>query len=406
MRRAPIFSIIFLDEIAINIGFPVLTFLCFDKKSSLFAFSTNHAIRSYWYGVLNALPFIIATFSVPVLCWLSDYYGRKKILLFGSLGVFVLAIFTAVGIIYGIIVLLVIGCIIQGLCSRIRAVALAVIGDISSNKNKIINMGYLQFYIASGALIGPLIGGFFADRFLFRQLNFSLPYLITAAFGLLTFLVTMFFFKETLAKSIERKINFQEIFYLLKNPIILKTSLILLLTQISWRIYYQFIPPVLKVHFHYSPQTVGIFIALICFWLTMASSVGLKILDKFFSAKNILYGACVAIFLGLLLANLANYLHSNIFSQILTWMSAAPIAMGDVIIYSLITAFYSNAASKHDQGKVMGINYIIVTIVWSSTGIIGGCLAAININLPIIVAPLTLLGVILWNLPKKISCSA
>ena len=117
----------------------------------------------------------------------------------------------------------------------------------------------------------------------------------------------------------------------------------------------------------------------------------LKILDKIFTAKHILYFAIISELFGLLLANLTNHLPTNIFNQILTWITAAPIAIGDVIIYSLITTFYSDAVSEHDQGKVMGINYIIVTIIWASTGIIGGCLAAININLPIIIAPLTLL---------------
>jgi len=179
--------------------------------------------------------------------------------------------------------------------------------------------------------------------------------------------------------------------HLLKNPTILKISLILLLSQISWRTYYQFIPPVLKMHFHYSPQTVGIFVALVAVWLAIAASIGLKLLDKFFSLKSILYGSCISVFLGLLLANFANHLHASITSQIITWFAVIPIAMGDVIIYSVVNTLYSDAASEHDQGKVMGINYIIVTIVWASTGIIGGLLAAININAPIIFAPLGLL---------------
>jgi len=411
MRRAPIFSIIFLDEIGMNIGFPILTFLCFDKKSSLFAPTVSHAVRSYWYGILNSLPFIIAIFTVPILTWLSDYYGRKKILLVGSLSMLGFSIFASLGIIYGTIALVIIGRIINGICARIQPTALAVIGDISNHKNKIINMGYLQFYISIGAFLGPLIGGYFANRFFFKQLNFSLPYLIAVGFGLLTLLFIVFGFKETLAKHnktamdprfrgddtpgggkpIERRVSFSNIIHLLKNPTILKISLILLLTQISWRTYYQFIPPVLKIHFHYSPQAIGMFIAMIAVWLALATSIGLKLLDKLFTAKNILYGACISVFLGLLLANFANHLHPSILSQIITWFAAAPIAIGDVIIYSLITTFYSNAASEHDQGKAMGINYIIVTIVWASTGILGGCLAAININAPIIFAPISLL---------------
>lgn len=398
MRQAPqknkrlssIFFIIFLDELSMTIGFPVITFLCFDKKSSLFLATTSHAIRSYWYGIINSLPFIIALFSVPLLSWLSDHYGRKNILLLGTFGVTAFSLFTATGIITGTLTLLLLGCIINGICSRIEPVALAVIGDSSKEQNKIIKMGFLQFCIASGAFLGPLIGGFFAHKFLFNKLNYSLPYLIGACFGLSTFLFVLFNFKETLKPSTTRKICFSDTLRLLRNSQVLKISLILLLTQISWRTYYQFIPPVLKIHFHYSPTTIGIFIAVIALWLALASSIGLKLLTKFLSAKKILYASCISIFVGLIIANIANLLNAGICSQILTWFAAAPIAIGDVIAYSLITTFYSNAVSAKDQGKVMGINYIIYGSVWAMTGLIGGGLTAININAPIIFAPISL----------------
>jgi len=398
MRQAPlknkhlksIFIIIFLDEIGMTIGFPILTFLCFDKKSSLFAASVTHAVRSYWYGIFNSLPFMVALVAVPLLSWLSDYYGRKKILLIGSLGVLAFSVFTTFSILYGTITLLVIGCIVNGLFTRVEPTALAVVGDCSNYNNKVTNMGFLQFCISTGAFLGPLIGGYFAERFLFKQLNFSLPYIIGASFAFLSFLFVLFTFKETFCKPIKRKVRFTKILQLFRNPQIIKISILLLLTQISWRIYYQFIPPVLKVHFHYAPQTIGIFIALIAVWLAIASSFGLKLLDKLFTAKKILYGSCSAVFIGLLLAIVANQLHPGILSQILTWLAVIPIAMGDVITYSLITTLYSNAVSEYDQGKIMGINYIIYGSVWAMTGLVGGALAAININAPIIFAPIGL----------------
>jgi MFS family permease len=399
MRQAPhnkknlssIFWIIFLDEIGMTIGFPVLTFLCFDKKSSLFAITTSHAIRSYWYGIINSLPFIIALFSVPLLSWLSDHQGRKRILLLGAFGAFSYAAFTAAGILTGTIFLLIIGCIINGLFSRTEPVALAVIGDSSDDNNKMLRMGLLQFCIAAGAFLGPLIGGYFTERFWFHKLNFSMPYLIGAGFGTLTFVFVLLIFKETLSTHrSKRKISFTDTLSLLRNPQVIKISLALLLIQLSWRTYYQFIPPVLKLHFHYSATIIGIFIAVIALWLALAASLGLKFLANFFTQQQIFHASYITVFCGLLLANIANLLPTGILSQILSWIAAAPIAIGDVISYSLITTFYSNAVAATDQGKVMGINYIIYGSVWAMTGLIGGYLAAINVNAPIMLAPISI----------------
>ena len=43
-----------------------------DKHSTLFAITTSHAVRSYWYGILNALPHLIAIAVVPILGFISE----------------------------------------------------------------------------------------------------------------------------------------------------------------------------------------------------------------------------------------------------------------------------------------------------------------------------------------------
>jgi MFS superfamily sulfate permease-like transporter len=73
--------------------------------------------------------------------------------------------------------------------------------------------------------------------------------------------------------------------------------------------------------------------------------------------------------------------------------------MADVIIFCAITTLYSHAVSPHDQGKVMGLCFIIVSAVWVLTGLLNGLLAGININLPILLTPLAIILVVIM-LPK------
>ena len=52
--------------------------------------------------------------------------------------------------------------------------------------------------------------------------------------------------------------------------------------------------------------------------------------------------------------------------------------MGDVITYCAITTLYSNLVAPSLQGQVMGASFILVSIVWALTALIGGLLIAMN----------------------------
>lgn len=186
------------DHASLNIAFPVLTLLFFDLQSSLFPPDTSHTVRSMWYGLCVAVPHVINIIMTPILSALSDEFGRKRILILGTLGAFLFAITAAFGVLLGSLSLLFLGRIIQGAFSRTNPIAQAVVGDLSAKQNKVLYMGYLQTSISLGAFIGPIMGGYFANQFLFNKLNFSLPYFVAAIFAALSCFIAIFYFKETL----------------------------------------------------------------------------------------------------------------------------------------------------------------------------------------------------------------
>ncbi len=106
------------------------------------------------YGLCVAVPHVFNVFATPVLSALSDVFGRKKILLISTFGAFLFAVTAALGIVYGSLILLFLGRIIQGIFSRTNPIGQAVVGDISPKEKKIIYMGYLQTAISTGAFIG------------------------------------------------------------------------------------------------------------------------------------------------------------------------------------------------------------------------------------------------------------
>lgn len=393
-QKTPLSTLLWImlfDHTALNIAFPVLTLLFFDLHSRLFSEDIAHSTRSMWYGLSVAIPHLINLFITPILSGLSDEFGRKRILLLGTLGALLFAFIAGCGILLGSLSLLFLGLIIRGAFSRTNPIAQAIIGDISHSQKKIISMGYLQTAISLGAFIGPVIGGYFANRFLFNYFNFSLPFFIAAVFAWVSFMITFVFFKETLTHKLEHRrwqqFNVKNIQKMLSHPQVLAISVILLCTQISWSLYYQFIPPILKTEMGFSANQLGWFVGLIAFWLALATAFGIKWLDQFFSFHHILLGSIVALFLGLVLSLILALLHLHA----LIWLAAIPTAVGDVVAYSCLITLYSDAVEMQDQGKVMGICFIVVALIWALTGLLGGLLMSVHGLLPLIVAPLGIL---------------
>lgn len=398
----PLLWVMLFDHASLNVTFPILTLLFFDVQTSLFDPSTSHAVRSMWYGLCVAIPHIVNIVMTPLLSGLSDEFGRKKILLIGATGAFLFALTAALGILWGMLSLLFLGRIIQGAFSRTNPIAQAVIGDISSKENKVRNMGYLQTAISVGACVGPIIGGYFANKFFFNELNFSLPYFIAALLAAISCFL-MYFFQETAITKPNAarwsQFNYQTIKRVLIHPHVLRISVILLLSQVSWSLYYQFIPPVLKTTLGFDAHALGLFVGLVAFWLAMATSFGIKFLDIFFSLKAMLLFSLYLVLMGLILSVGFCYYHVTGSSQLIIWLAAIPTAMGDVIAYSCLITLYSDVVEKDEQGKVMGMCFIVVALMWSLAGLLGGFMMSTHELLPLLVAPAgILLSILLLHL--------
>lgn len=394
----PLLWIMLFDHTCLNITFPILTLLFFDTQSSLFSEDVSDNVRKITYGFCVSIPHIVNILITPFLCMLSDTLGRKKILIFGTIGAVLFAVTAGFGVFFGFLWLLFAGRIIQGAFSRTNPIAQAVIGDISTKEKKVLFMGYLQTAISIGAFIGPVIGGYFAKQFYFKQLNFSLPYFIAALFGFVSFILTCLFFKETLTNLNKREkqkyFDFENTKKMLMQPTILRISFILFLIQVSWSLYYQYIPPIIKTILHFDAEKLGLFVGLIAFWLALATTFGIRLLQRWFNLQDMLIFSIYMVLIGTLFSYLLCFLHLENQFQFLIWIAAIPTAMGDVIAFSCITALYSNAVSKTEQGKVMGICFVIVALTWSLTGLLGGFLMSLYSLLPLVIAPISIILVL------------
>lgn len=79
-------------------------------------------------------------------------------------------------------------------------------------------------------------------------------------------------------------------------------------------------------------------------------------------------------FLGTVLASLA--VRSPTTGGFLFWLSAFLIASGDVMIYAILVNQLSDKVSISHQGRMTGLIYIVITLIWTLTGVLGGHITA------------------------------
>ncbi|KAF8630250.1 hypothetical protein AX15_003027 [Amanita polypyramis BW_CC] len=166
----------------------------------------------YYVGLIEALYF--AAEAVTVLQWgrLSDYVGRKPVLLVGLVG-------SALSMIcFGIsktFATLVISRCLCGVLNGNIGVMKSVLGEMLDTTNRIEGFSLLPIVWSVGSTIGPMMGGVLSrphERFpsyfnseFWKEYPYFLPCLGVAIFAFISFLLTLFFFKETLPRPRYRK---------------------------------------------------------------------------------------------------------------------------------------------------------------------------------------------------------
>ncbi|KAG6835018.1 hypothetical protein H0H93_005565 [Arthromyces matolae] len=158
----------------------------------------------YYAGLIMSLYFV--TEAITVLHWsrASDAIGRKPILLLGLFGTSVSMIcFGLSRTFWG----LVLSRCLCGLLNGNVGVMKSVMGELTDASNRAKGFSLMPAVWATGATLGPLIGGtlaspverfprFFSSRF-WQEYPYFLPCLASGAFVFVAFGITLVFFTET-----------------------------------------------------------------------------------------------------------------------------------------------------------------------------------------------------------------
>lgn len=370
----PLLLIVFIDALGMGIIFPILTPIFMDLGGILNP-ATSITLRNLLYGITMCVFPLGMFFGTPILGDLSDFIGRKRILLICLFGVAISYFLSSIAIIVSSVSLLIVSRIIAGLFAGSMSTAQAAVIDISSPTQKTKNLSLMLLPTAIGFVAGPLIAGITGDKHLISWFSWWTPLVIAALMASFNIGYLWFTFKETLPirtgfifKWDHGLRIFTDAFF---NSSIRLLSIIYLFLQFGWSIYFQYISFFLIRRYHYSTLYIGLFMAIIGLGFAISLLYLVGIMTKYFKAKKIIIGALLISTTCILVTTL------NI-PPSLVWLLGFLLALAMSVSYPVIITLYSNTMGEDKQGWIMGVANAVVGFAWAITAFLGSFMERIN----------------------------
>lgn len=180
------FFIILLDMIGFGIMVPILAFYTLQLGAG--AEMATFTMALYVIGMF---------ISTPILGRLSDYYGRKPVLMLSMFGAVVGYIILGLA---NTVWMVALSRLISGLMAGNVAAAQAYATDVTTPENRAKAMGMLGAAFGLGFIIGPALGSYLAGDS-FSDANLQLPAMVSAGLSLSALIAIILFLPESLDKS-------------------------------------------------------------------------------------------------------------------------------------------------------------------------------------------------------------
>jgi len=350
---------------------------------------------------LGASPFVIGliltTFSLfqfisaPIMGRLSDYYGRKPLLILSQLSTFLSFIILGFANTVGIIFL---SRIVDGLLGSNFTIAQAYLSDTSTKENRTKVFGISGVAFGIGFLIGPAVGGFLT------RFGYQIPAFLAAGISLTTIIITALFLPETVQrkeiKGFRVKIIDLEVFKKYLRDKRLKANLGQLFSYLlSHTIYVSGFALYARRQLGVGPDKVGFLFAYLGFLSIIFRGLLLsKMIDKW-GEKKLEKLTTASMLLGLLGMVFAKNIY--IYLPVVTLLS---FGMGT--LRPLLIGKISKSVSDSEQGAILGVSNSLGSFSQIIAPLISGFI--LNVTFPgalgIMATLVMLLGVV-WQKRRK-----
>ncbi len=323
----------------------------------------SEAMRKFAYGVALASYPIILFFCSPIIGSLSDFYGKRKVLIW-------------------MLIISVVGCIIQGIALGILSFFAFLIGRVivgatagvdgtiqaalvekcATENQKNFYLGASLFAMCVGVMIGPAFAGFFISENS-SELEWALPFLIAGALFVLSAITLYFSMPKHNTTSLKVQKNtfslltgLTDIVVLFKDTTSRRLLRIFYLNQIAAGAFLAVMPIILASQSGFSAREVAYYLSIEgCVAGVMCAIVGPFSLKKFSARSLLIFSMGLSV-----LTVLVPIITTNYFAM---WGLSVLHSMGFALAYYIVVAMFSESSTDEKRGWTLSV----VSSFWGLT---------------------------------------
>lgn len=286
----------------------------------------------------------------PILGDLSDWIGRKKVLIWGFWGsVFCMAL-CAFSLWIGNFALFMLGQLLVGFFAGKQAMAQAAIVEIQAG-TKGQKLAFLSVLGGVAWILGPLLGSVLMEKPFTNFGGYIWPNILACVVYLFTLVCTHFFFTDNYEPT-NRSLTPTKFLHSVGDIFVtsLKERLffIFLLNLLGWYLLIVSLSDFLITRFHLTDAEVGIYNTYFSICFTLGGVIGTAWILHHWKAKNILFWS-------LLVGSVGLFLLFGADRVIELWTYLAIPTFTEALIYPAYQTVLSDHTSERNQGKLFGL---------------------------------------------------
>jgi MFS transporter, DHA1 family, tetracycline resistance protein len=402
-----LFFILFTDMIGFGMSIPLLGILFTDVKNPFYMGNLLNPLNLVLYfGIFMSLYSFGQFIANPILGSLSDNIGRKKVLSFAIFGTFVSRVFFLIGLLNLNIFLIFSSRFVDGVTGGIISLSNASITDTTNPEERAKYIGItMSGFSLGGFVVGPVLFILFSYFDIYYAT--LLPFILATFLSFVAFLLSVFFFPETLNKDKIQKVpNFNFLWLQLLNSITnLKTIfknkkiqpffIAVLVYYLGFSSYTTFSSAYLVAHYSLNNTQIGFYFLLVGVVMTiMQAFVAYRIMQKNKMRDFIVYLLTALLF--------SMFLFAFAFSHIVLFVNACffsvLVSLSMVSIQTEVARFRTE-----NKGALLGAFSSVQVLAMVIAPVIAGLISKISIKLPFLMAGVLLFisGFLLKNGASK-----